>query len=290
MRNADFFLSEYNQYLLAKQGLPILLLAALGLIGGLISSLSPCVLSLLPLNLAYIGTAEIKNPKEAFIKALLFVIGVAMVLTLLGVFSSLAFAVFTEHRALLNLFVGLFIILMSLTVIEIIKVPLPQFFTQMPKTNPLFIGMVFALVSSPCASPILFGVLSMASTAGSVAASMLIMFMYSIGYTAIIFLASLSAGLIKQLNWFKQHHKIITKISAVLLAIIGLIYVYFGVINLEPIRKVPSALLRSPSQSSLTTWVNSGCSGLASLASGSFLDRLLVGLSQSPLEQDLQVR
>jgi cytochrome c-type biogenesis protein len=117
---------------------------------------------------------------------------------------------------------------MALMVLGLIKIPLPQIVTRMPKLPPLFIGMLFALISSPCSSPVLFGILSMASTAGSVISSVLIMFFYALGYTAIIFFASVSVGLMKQLNWFKSNSLVVTRISAAILISAGLFYIFLA--------------------------------------------------------------
>jgi cytochrome c biogenesis protein CcdA len=57
------------------------------------------------------------------------------------------------------------------------------------------------------------------------------MFGYSLGYTAIIFTASLFTGFATQLHWFKANHNIVTKISAAVLAIMGLFYIYIGIRN-----------------------------------------------------------
>jgi cytochrome c-type biogenesis protein len=117
---------------------------------------------------------------------------------------------------------------MALMVLGLIKIPLPQLVTRMPKVPPFVIGMLFALISSPCSSPVLFGVLSMASTAGSIISSVFVMFFYALGYTAIIFFASVSVGLMKQLNWFKYNNLLITRISAVILIFAGLFYIFLA--------------------------------------------------------------
>lgn len=221
-------LHQFNEIISGQAEVNPVWLTALALVGGLLSSVSPCVLGLLPVNLAYIGTADIKDKKQAFNKALTFVLGVAFVLTLLGLFSTFAFAVFTEYKGIINFIVGLFILLMALFVVEIIRLPLPQFVTRMPEASPFVIGMIFALVSSPCSSPVLFGVVSAAAATGSQLWAMLIMFAYSIGYTAIIFFASLFTGLIKQLDWFKKNNKKVLNASGALLLIMGLFYLYIG--------------------------------------------------------------
>jgi cytochrome c-type biogenesis protein len=223
--------TQFTELLANNKEAPFIFLLTLGFLGGLLSSLLPCILSLLPLNLAYIGTLDIKNKVEAFQKAGSFVLGVAFVLTLLGVFGSFAFTVFTEYKALINLSVGILIFFMALGLAHIIKLPLPQVFTKVPESHPFVVGLVFALVSSPCSSPVLVSVVSIAANLGSTIKSMILMFGYSLGYTAIIFTASLFTGFATQLHWFKANHNIVTKISAAVLAIMGLFYIYIGIRN-----------------------------------------------------------
>ncbi len=207
------------------ENIPLGLLVVFAFVAGLITSLSPCVLSMLPMNLAYIGASRIRSP---FTHASLFVLGVASLMALLGAFSNFAFAVFTEYKAYIYLVVGFFIIVMALAVLEWIRLPLPQLVTKMPEANPYVIGLVFALVSSPCSSPVLFSVLGAVAALNSWFESVVVMFAFSLGYTAVIFLACFSAALVKQLNWFKQHSKLIMNISALLLAMMGLAYIYAG--------------------------------------------------------------
>lgn len=226
------FLDDYSSFIKSQSESSFVILIALGFLGGLLSSLLPCILSLLPVNLAYIGTLNIENKFEAFKKASQFVLGVVVVLTLLGVFGSLAFAIFTEYRPQINLGVGIVILLMSLSLFEVIKLPLPQFFKSTPEVSPFIVGLIFALVSSPCSSPVLITVVTVAASFGSVVKSILLMFGYSLGYSAIIFFASLSAGLVKQLNWFKANSKLVMNISASILLVIGLFYLYFGITNI----------------------------------------------------------
>ncbi|MCE2929204.1 MAG: cytochrome c biogenesis protein CcdA [Candidatus Caenarcaniphilales bacterium] len=208
------------------------ILVSMGFLGGLMSSLLPCVLSLLPINLAYIGTLNIQNRKEAFIKASQFVLGVALVMSVLGVSISLSFAVFSAYKPIINIIVGSIVFIMAVALLDIIKLPLPKFITKIPDSNPFLIGMAFALVSSPCSSPVLVSVITIASSLNSILSSLFLMFSYSIGYTAIIFTASLSTGLIKQLDWFKKNSQTMMRISAAMLMCIGAYYIYTGISSL----------------------------------------------------------
>lgn len=227
------FFSNFEQsvsnFLQASQGLPFPLLILLAFSGGLAASLTPCVLPIIPLYLTYIGVTEISSKFDAFRKALLFCLGSALIFSLMGLFASFASFIMIEYRGYVHIVIGIFILLMSLVVLEIINLPLPQFIKNVPNSGPFIVGLAFAMVSSPCASPILFSVLAMSSAAGSFLNSSLIMIAYSFGYTGLIFLASLFVGLIKQLQFFKRHSKIVSIVSSIILILLGVFYLYLGI-------------------------------------------------------------
>jgi cytochrome c-type biogenesis protein len=110
-------------------------------------------------------------------------------LSLLGLVSSFAGAVLIDFRCYINLGVGLLMALMGL-------------------------GLGFALVSSPCASPVLFTVLTMVS--------------YSRGYTLLIFLASLITGLAKRSRLLLEHGDGIVRFGSLALIGTGLSYLWIG--------------------------------------------------------------
>lgn len=218
-----------SSLLKASQGLPFLLIVMLAFLGGLAASLSPCILPCIPLYVSYTGVTEITSKLDALKKSALFGFGAALIFGLLGGCATFAGLVVVEYRGVVNIIIGLFIILMCLLILEVIKFPLPQLVKNIPNGGPFLVGAAFALVSSPCASPILFAVLALVSTAGSFLKSTLIMLAYSIGYTGLIFLASLSVGLVKQLKFLKLHSRMLTIVSSIILALLGIFYLYSGI-------------------------------------------------------------
>ena len=218
-----------SNFLQANQGLPLPILTLLAFGGGLAASLTPCVLPMIPLYLTYIGITEIVSKVDAFKKSSLFCLGAALIFSLMGVFASFASFIMVEYRGYVHIIIGTFILIMALSIVEVIKLPLPNIVTKIPNGGPFIVGAAFALVSSPCASPILFAILAISSSTGSIITSTLIMTAYSIGYTGILFLTSLFAGLLKQLNFFKQHSKLVSNVSCILLGIIGVFYLYSGI-------------------------------------------------------------
>lgn len=206
----------------------ILLLVAFA--GGLIASFAPCKLALLPVNLSYIGTREINSRWDALVKAGSFVLGVVTVLSLLGLFSSFAGAVMLDFRGYVNVGVGVVMLVMGLVLLEVVHLPLPTTnFGLPPSFGPYGVGLTFALVSSPCASPVMFAVLTAAASTGSQLYSTLIMVSYALGNTAVIFLASLFTGLAKRTRILLNHSQGIMRLAAGLLILSGGYYLVNGV-------------------------------------------------------------
>lgn len=203
-------------------GLPLPVLIALAFGGGVLGSISPCILALLPLNLAYIGTLKIENRKAALLKAALFVLGVVLINSLLGLLSGFAQAVTLEYKGWLYLIVGGVVWMMAASVLGWLRLPLPQAVKRMPDAGPFVVGMAFALVSSPCASPVLFGVLALAATAKNSWVSVAAMAAYGLGYTLLIFFASLFTGLSKQLGLLQSQGVWVQRLSAGLLLLMGI--------------------------------------------------------------------
>ncbi|MBM0742723.1 cytochrome c biogenesis protein CcdA [Phormidium sp. CLA17] len=233
-----------------------LALIGLAFLGGLVASISPCILSLLPVNLSYIGTREIVSRRDAFFKAGSFVFGVITVLSFLGLFSLAASLILIQFRGYIQVAVGTLIVLMGLNLIGSVQIPhlrLKRFASRKATgcntllfrekmsrrsrlqsliasflTGPYGIGITFALVSSPCTSPIMISVLTAASATGSQWQSTLTMISYAFGYTAIIFLASLFTGLAKQTRTLLLHSNTIIQLANVALLVVGMFYVING--------------------------------------------------------------
>jgi cytochrome c-type biogenesis protein len=228
---ADFSMelgNSYEQWFGQQVTANPLVLIPLAFAGGLLSSISPCILSLLPVNLTYIGTREITSRREALIKASLFVFGVVTVLSLFGLFSSLMLAVLVKFRGYVHIVIGLFIILMGLSFWGVFHLPLPKTNLNIAIAGPYGVGLMFALVSSPCASPVKFAVLAAGAATGSQLLSTLAMVSFALGYTAIIFFASLFTGLVKQTRVFLENSTYIIRVGSTILLLVGGYYLVDG--------------------------------------------------------------
>jgi cytochrome c-type biogenesis protein len=220
--------NRYQQWFARQDTANPWILLPLAFAGGAIASVSPCILALLPVNLSYIGTLNIKSRWDAFTKAGLFVLGSVTILSLFGLVSSFAGAVMVEYRGYINIVVGSIMAVMGLWLMGVVNIPLPQMNVNIPNAGPYGVGLTFALVSSPCASPVLFAVLASAAATGSQLLGMLTMVCYALGYTLLIFLASLFTGLAKQSRMLLNHSEGIIRFGSVALILTGFYYLFTG--------------------------------------------------------------
>jgi cytochrome c-type biogenesis protein len=208
-------------------------LYAVAFVGGLIASISPCILGMLPLNLSYIGASKLRSATAALRVAVMFVLGVIVVNVVLGLVSSLFFALFVEYRAPVNIGVGVMTVLMGLWMAGFVQLPIPQIVTRTPAgAGSFMVGLGFALVATPCASPILVFILGAVSLAASPVRAVIAMTFYAIGYTLVLFLASLSAGIAVASRGVLAHSQLVSRIAAVTLVVIGIATFAYGVSQL----------------------------------------------------------
>jgi len=210
--------------------MPWYVLIPVAFAGGLAASLSPCILVMMPMNLGYIGTAQVTTRLDAWVKSGAFVLGVATILSLFGLFSSFAGLLMVQYRGFVQIGIGVLTVLLGLGFGGLFRLPSLPGFTRVPENvGPFFFGLVFALISSPCASPVLFSVLGSAAASGSLMVSVFTMVAYSLGYTMVLFLAGVMAGFAKQVGNLKQHHRLIELIGAVILVATGGFYTISGI-------------------------------------------------------------
>lgn len=149
-------------------------------------------------------------------------LGVATVLTVMGLVSSLAGFLLVEFRGYLLVAAGIVSVLLAAAYLEMLPMPALPGLTQVPAgAGPYLFGMTFALVSSPCASPVLFAVLGVAATSGSAWLGGAIMATYSVAFTAVLFLAGLSVGLARRAGKLAAHGRLVELAGGVLLGAAG---------------------------------------------------------------------
>lgn len=204
---------------------PWMLLPLLGLVGGLLASISPCVLPLVPLNAAVIGASDVSASRAAVVSAR-FTLGAVIALSVLGLSADLAGAVFVEHRGPVRLGVGAILVVLGLAQAEIVPLPSIPTLGAGKRLGPVAAGAAFALITTPCASPILYAVLAAAGAQAVAGLSVATMAAFAVGYTALVFVAGVTGG--RAGGRFRRHAPAIQAGSAALLILAGVGFAVSG--------------------------------------------------------------
>lgn len=207
-------------------------------LGGVLASITPCSLGVLPLIVGYVGGYGDSNKLKTFIQLSSFVLGLCVVLTIIGVVCALTGSVFaTIGGTYWVLILASLILVMGLNLLGCLELNCSPIVKRIPQGNkaslfiyPFLIGMLFAFASSPCSTPILAGIMSFATLTKNMLLAGLMLFLFSLGQGLIIVLAGIFTSFLKGIKKFAGVSEILMKLSGALL-IIASIIIYIKVFS-----------------------------------------------------------
>lgn len=172
-------------------------------IGGLLSSLTPCILPLIPVTLLIIGVSPKGRFRENFILSLLLVLGMSITYSALGLIAAglgMGFGFIFQSRLFL-VFVVAFFFLMGLSLMGIYTIRLPQGLTNALSRlggagyrGSFLAGISMGLLATPCVGPALGALLVYAGSSKSLGISFSLLMTYSIGLGLVIIAAGTFYG------------------------------------------------------------------------------------------------
>tara|TARA_B100000214_G_scaffold197765_1_gene143154 strand:+ start:620 stop:1345 length:726 start_codon:yes stop_codon:yes gene_type:complete len=197
-------------------------------VGGLLTSLGPCSLSLLPITVAYL--AGFKNKQNPFQKTFYFCSGIVISLVILGSLSGFLGKIYGQLPDFFSIFISFLAIVMGLNLLGIFKFSLPsgpdpEIWTNQvsPSLAPVSAGFAFGLASSPCTTPVLAVLLAWVAKQGNPLAGIIYLGSFAIGQIVPLFVAGTFAASIPKLLSLRPIGKWVPPISGVILLTIGLI-------------------------------------------------------------------
>lgn len=216
------------------QNRPILAYGA-SYLGGMLATCSPCILASIPLVIGFVGGYAGGNQKQAFVYSLTFVLGLALVMSALGALAALMGTMFGMTGPVWYFILALVLITMGLHLTGLINLKLETSQKFLPQRTGLWgaliLGMLFGTVLSPCASPVLAVILTLAAVQGRVAYGSSLLFAYALGQGTLIILAGTFTGLIE--NFLQSRGAKVSlslqKAAGGLLVLAGLYMAYQGV-------------------------------------------------------------
>jgi len=184
-------------------------------LGGVLTSLTPCIYPMIPITAAIVGGTSVgeeagRPPRwRPVLLTLLYVLGLALVYSGLGLFAGLSGTLFGSvstnpwlYFAMANL-----LILAALSMLDVLPVRVPNSILERASTagtagrasGAFTMGAMSGLVAAPCSAPVMVAVLTWVSTTKSAALGFLYLFVFSLGMCTLLVIVGLSSGAIARL-------------------------------------------------------------------------------------------
>ena len=211
---------------------------ATSFLGGVIASISPCSLAMLPLMIGYVGGCSKETPFRTFIQLSCFILGTSVVFTIIGIICAVTGSVFASvFGGYFTVVMASILLIIGLKVTEILDFEIPVIIKSMPQNNtgslvvyPLLLGIAFALAGTPCSTPILAGIMVFAAMGKNLLAAIIMLFLFAIGQGMILIVAGVFTSTIKNLKRFSNITDKLVKFSGWLMIVVA-IYLYYRVFS-----------------------------------------------------------
>ena len=218
----------------------------LAFLAGLASFLSPCVFSLVPAYVGYLGgrAAGGENTSSnrwiTFSHGIAFVLGFSTVFVLLGVAAAFAGGLLYDIRTILAKVGGFVVIVFGLHMIGVFHISFLAYDTRVAQApdrkwgylSSALMGVFFSAGWSPCVGPVLGAILTLAINGGSVSNGAILLSSYSAGLAIPFLVAALGIGWVTTI--LKKYNKVMRYVEiamGVVLVVVG-IMLFTGVFEL----------------------------------------------------------
>jgi cytochrome c-type biogenesis protein len=204
-------------------------------LGGVTTALNPCVLAMIPLLMGVVaGNKETTTVRRSLVFSLFFVLGLAITFTVLGLISALMGRMFGNVGQFWKYVVVGVCFLMGVQLLGILKwnIPVPTGIRVKKQgyIGAFVLGLLFGVVSTPCAVPILAVLLAFVAEKGNVLYGGFLLFVYALGHSALVLVAGTSVGAAKGLlesKGLRRAHGVIQKVAGVLIIGTGLYFLFW---------------------------------------------------------------
>ena len=222
----------------------------LAFLAGLASFLSPCVFSLVPAYIGYLGGRAVggevttSNRFVTFTHGLAFVLGFSVIFITFGViagaFGHLFSGLFSNLRFLLEKAGGIIVVIFGLHMIGVFRIPFLEYDTRVQQIpdrkwgylSSALMGIFFSAGWAPCVGPVLGTILTFAANGGSVSTGVSLLSAYSAGLAIPFLVAALGVGWISfALRKYGKAMHYIEIAMGVVLVILG-VMLFAGVFEL----------------------------------------------------------
>ena len=217
-------------------------------VGGILTASNPCVLAMIPLMIGFVGgMQEGSGWRRSLLFSVIFVLGLSITFAILGVIAATVGGLIGDIGNFWKWVVGAVCLIMGLHLLGVLA------FLNLPIVQGLLdrivlgggykakhkgfigvflLGLLFGVVSTPCAAPVLVVLLTyIAAQGSSIIYGALLLLMYAFGHCVLIFVAGTSIGLARGLlesKGLKTSTNVLRKAAGAIIILVGVYFVFLG--------------------------------------------------------------
>jgi cytochrome c-type biogenesis protein len=201
-------------------------------LAGLVSVITPCVLPLVPGYLSAVSAVEVTRlgergaARRVVAASIPFIAGFTIVFVALGAAAAAIAGVVPKTTQ--NEIAGFALIVIGLAFIGLLPWPeravAPGLLQRARRGGALLLGGAFAVCAAPCIGTVLASVLVLASSTGTVARGIVLLFAYSLGLGAAFVLAGVAfAHAMRAFRWVRAQYDVLRYASGAILVTLGML-------------------------------------------------------------------
>jgi cytochrome c-type biogenesis protein len=198
-------------------------------IGGLLTAANPCVIAMVPLMVGYVAGQETEAKRRvlhSFLLSLTFAIGLTITFAILFLVTWAASSVL--QGSWWSYVAAGVCLLMGAHLLGLLKLRIPAPSGIQPKqkgfVGALLLGLLFGLVSMPCAGPVLLALLAVVPLKGAAFGALLLV-AYSVGHCGLVLAGGTSIGLVQRMADSKGWNlgtDVMRRLAGVLIIAVGI--------------------------------------------------------------------
>ena len=197
--------SDSVSSILEKSGLLLSLIFVF--LAGLALNLTPCVYPLIPITIGYFGGQAEGKTSRLFLLGLLYMLGMALTYSVIGVVTSLSGAVFGTllQNPIVIIGIVLLFVVLALSQFGVYEFKLPDSFVAKAggakggAYGAFFMGLTMGVVAAPCIGPFVLGLVTYVAAKGDPYYGFLLFFVLAVGLGFPYLLLAVFSGKIKSL-------------------------------------------------------------------------------------------
>ncbi len=212
-----------------------LLAYVLVFLGGVVTSIGPCNVAMIPLVIGFVGGTATPGRWRSLALSLAFAVGLALTFMALGVIAALFGGLIGGESHVLYYLVAAVCIAIGLYLLRVFTIPIPEVFARQRERirqrgllGALLLGLVSGLVASQCATPVLAAILTLVMVKGAIVYGATLLFVYALGRGVPVVLAGTFAGVSKSLLALGRWNTLLERASGLVIIAVGLYFLWIA--------------------------------------------------------------